>query len=80
MHPTPKGGSTYEVPSGVVYAPDQFSPRAAHWANTSSTTGAVHVFHGEYWGNWMFAIESHQVPVCIAGVLLSVLLTMLSVQ
>lgn len=57
MHPDPKGGTTWVVPSGLAYDAASFSPRAKSWAN--ATTGRVHVFHGQYWGNWIFQIESH---------------------
>ena len=57
MHPTPKGGSTYNVPGGLVYDAGAFSPRAKLWKNAS--TGAVHAFHGMYWGNWVFEIAAH---------------------
>jgi hypothetical protein len=53
----PQGGYTYTVPSGVVYSAGAFSERAGSWFNAS--TGHVHAFHGEYWGNWIFEIAAH---------------------
>lgn len=57
IHPRPPGGTTWAVPGGFTYDPSRFSPRAAGWANP--TTGFVHAFHGEYWGNWAFPIAAH---------------------
>jgi hypothetical protein len=54
--PSPPGGTTFATPAGFTYDPARFSPRAASWTN--ATTGIVHVFHGEYWGNWMFPVAS----------------------
>lgn len=54
---TPAGGATYAVPSGLVYDPEDFSPRASGWANAS--TGRIHAFHGVYWGSWVFTIGGH---------------------
>lgn len=49
-------GSTYQVPSGVVWNASDISPRASAWSNPA--TGIVHMFHGDYWGWWGFSIES----------------------
>ena len=57
VHPHPPGGSTCATPAGFSYDPRRFSPRARAWANAS--TGVVSVFHGEYWGNWLFPIAAH---------------------
>jgi hypothetical protein len=54
---SPPHGKTFAVPSGVVYANETFSPRAATWRNAS--TGFMHVFHGKYWGNWIFEMKDH---------------------
>jgi hypothetical protein len=32
------------------------------WKNAS--TGVIHAFHGEYWGNWQFQIGSLDVSAC----------------
>ena len=48
------GRSTFEVPSGLVYSPDEeFASRS--WANPK--TGVIHAFHGFHWGNWQFKID-----------------------
>lgn len=59
LAPNPKGGDTYAVPSGVSYSaePGGFSERAGEWREP--TTGHVHAFHGQYWGNWIFEILAH---------------------
>ena len=51
MHPHPKGGAMWEVPSGLVYDAPSFSPRAKTWRN--ATTGRARAFHSQYWGNCM---------------------------
>ena len=49
------GIDTYQVPSGLVYSPDEeFASRS--WKNAS--TGVVHAFHHLHWGNWQFKIDT----------------------
>ncbi|XP_047122603.1 uncharacterized protein LOC101236102 isoform X1 [Hydra vulgaris] len=52
---SPVAGSIYNVPSGLRYYNDsEFNSRS--WKNPS--TGVVHAFHGDHWGNWMFKLDS----------------------
>jgi hypothetical protein len=55
LNPHPNGGSMNTVPTGFRYNPSQFSPRVNLWTDLSAAS--VHVFHGGYWGNWMFGID-----------------------
>jgi hypothetical protein len=50
----PKAGVTWAVPSGLRFSRDDFSPRVANWS--APATANVHVFHGEYWGSWVFTV------------------------
>lgn len=53
--PTGGGASTYKITTGLVYSSDEaISTRI--WSNP--TTGVVHTFHCEHWGNWQFRIAS----------------------
>ena len=53
--PHPPAGVTWTVPSGFNYTPASWSPRAAAWDVSSAV---VKVFHGEYWGSWVFELAS----------------------
>ena len=48
-------GSSYNVPQGVVVKNGAL-PRLHQWSKPS--TGVFHTFHGNYWGSWVFEIES----------------------
>ena len=46
--------NAFQVPTGLVYRPDEeFALRS--WQNPK--TGVVHAFHGLHWGNWQFKID-----------------------
>ena len=48
-------GSTYTIPTGLVYSSDEeFATRS--WQNPK--TGVVHAFHCQYWGGWQFAVDN----------------------
>ena len=53
---SPAGGQTWTVPSGMNYSSQKWSPRAASW---DVSKAVVKVFHGEYWGSWVFQILTH---------------------
>ncbi|XP_065196933.1 uncharacterized protein LOC135828411 isoform X1 [Sycon ciliatum] len=42
-------------PKGIKYG-TEMANRTASWSNPS--TGVVHMFHTQYWGNWMFQLDS----------------------
>jgi hypothetical protein len=59
IHQAPPGGVPWNVPSGFVYDPAAFSPRAAQWGNLTGSGAVVRAFHGEYWGSWLIEVASH---------------------
>ena len=53
FHPPESPHVSLEVPSGLKYSVNVgFANRS--WSDP--TTGVVHVFHGQHWGNWQFRI------------------------
>jgi hypothetical protein len=52
----PNAGGTYSVPNGVTYNNHTMSPRVATWSRVKNSFAFV--FHGGYWGSWMFALDN----------------------
>ncbi len=52
---TPRGVMNYAVPRGFTLKNDALS-HLSNWSKPS--TGFLQVFHGDYWGSWVFEIAS----------------------
>lgn len=54
-NPPGGGGATFTLPTGLQYWSDE-EIAEREWAHPE--TGVLHTFMCQYWGNWIFAIES----------------------
>ena len=55
VQPGPPGGGTARMPGGMV-AGDDLAPRLAAWSRPRDAL--VHAFHGAYWGDWAWTVQS----------------------